>query len=609
MNQDKRLSSHATKQSTLQKTLTAVVNELGMDSAVAIRTHEEGPFIPQVSRGLSDREVRAIFRSLSHEEWKIEKSSSQKNTPVLQQAIRLRMITPGSKVLLASPLRHGPLVYGALVLARKEGSHFSKRDKTSIETARTTITEELRQARLFDSTAILSRVAVQQEPEKPLPQEQGAQDLPSTYTNPEVEGQIVDLLNESREVLAFDRGWVTLYDPIAASLEILGCVAGHKKELLPGHRLLLDQSASGWSVRHRKPRIDQNLASTQGRFLDYKQLYRERFKCTMIVPFFVRGRVAGTITLATKTAALYESADTDARRLEGLSTKLAKLFEDPSLKLSLFAAPDATRQESTVSQEEESQEPTIRRQERQSALNEVSSFLAAEIREPLGYVRAQMEEITGEGSLDHEAQTRVETAMRDLIRIETLLHEILDFAKPLKLERRLCRVPKLLDHALSLIQTDLVATRIEVTKSYAARLAQVRWDEVKMQHVFLCIFQNALDAMSSEGHLQITVTAKRGKQPEIVISIHNNGIPIPAEHADKIFEPYFTTKRSGTGLGLATVKKIVEEHQGHIAIESQPDHGTTVTLHLPALRPRIPHRRRGKPRSAKPAASEDKSPS
>ena len=606
MPQEHRVSSHATKQSTLQRTLTSVVNELGVDSAIAIRTHEEGPLIPQVSRGLSEREVRAIFRSLSHEEWKVDKQASRDKSTILQNAIRLRMITPGSKILLAAPLRDGPMVYGALVLARKEGSHFSKRDKASIDTARTTITEELKQARLFDSTAILSRVAVQQEPETRAPYHQGAQGLPTTYTNPEIQEKIADLLNESRETLTFDRGWVTIYDPIAASLEVLGGVAGHKKELLPGHRLLLDQSASGWAVRHRKPRIDQNLASTQGRFLDYKQLYRERFKCTIIVPFFVRGRVAGTITLATKTNALYESVETDARKLESLSTKLAKLFEEPSLKLSLFASPGSGRQESAISHEEESREPTIRRQERQSALNEVSSFLAAEIREPLGYVRAQMEEITSEGSLDHDAQTRVETAMRDLIRIETLLHEILDFAKPLKLERRLCRVPKLLDHALSLIQTDLIATRIEVTKSYAARLAQVRWDEAKMQHVFLCIFQNALDAMSAGGHLQISVMAKKGKQPGIVISIHNNGIPIPAEHADKIFEPYFTTKRSGTGLGLATVKKIVEEHQGQISIESQPDHGTTVTLKLPALRHRVPHRRRGKTRSAKPSSSKDK---
>mgnify|MGYP003325823148 CR=1 FL=1 len=79
-------------------------------------------------------------------------------------------------------------------------------------------------------------------------------------------------------------------------------------------------------------------------------------------------------------------------------------------------------------------EPTIRRQERQSALNEVSSFLAAEIREPMGFIRAQLEEVTGEGSLDFESQTRVEGAMRDLIRMESLLNEILDFAEKLVFE-------------------------------------------------------------------------------------------------------------------------------------------------------------------------------
>ena len=230
------------------------------------------------------------------------------------------------------------------------------------------------------------------------------------------------------------------------------------------------------------------------------------------------------------------------------------------------------------------------------ALDEVSSFLATEIREPMGFIRAQLEEITVEATLDFDSQTRIETAMRDLIRMESILHEILDFAKPLQLEQRLCRVPELLDHALSLISTDLRVNRIEVQKEYPSRLAQVRWDDAKMRHAFLSIFKNSLEAMSPGGHLRLTVVSLKEPRNHIGITIENDGIPIPPEHVDKVFEPYFTTKRSGTGLGLAMVKKIVEEHQGHIQIASGPEQGTTVTLQMPALRPRVPYnrgRRRG----------------
>jgi len=69
-------------------------------------------------------------------------------------------------------------------------------------------------------------------------------------------------------------------------------------------------------------------------------------------------------------------------------------------------------------------------------------------------------------------------------------------------------------------------------------------------------------------------------------------VSIPAELVDKVFEPYFTTKRSGTGLGLATVKKVVEEHQGKIRIASEPDKGTTVTILMPVPKPRTPYRPR-----------------
>ena len=222
----------------------------------------------------------------------------------------------------------------------------------------------------------------------------------------------------------------------------------------------------------------------------------------------------------------------------------------------------------------------------------------------MGFIRAQLEELTGEGSMDFDSQTRVEAAMRDLIRMESLLNEILDFAKPLELDRRPCRIPQLIDEALSLLTTDLKVNRIEVTKEFPPRMGQVRWDLDKMRMVFLSIFNNALEAMSPGGNLRISASQQRGRQPEVVVRVHNDGASIPEELVEKVFEPYFTTKRSGTGLGLAMVKKIVQEHQGNISIESHPEEGTTVELRLPTLRPKVPFRRRGGPprRSRRPAA-------
>ena len=227
-------------------------------------------------------------------------------------------------------------------------------------------------------------------------------------------------------------------------------------------------------------------------------------------------------------------------KVEPVTTKLVELFEDPSARLSVLSEPESSPERQADKVKSDTTETAIRREERRVALQEVSSFLATEIREPMGFIRAQMEEITSEAHLDFDSQTRVETAMRDLMRIEALLNEVLDFAKPLTLDRRSCRIQALLDHALSLISTDLRVNRIEVKKDYPARLAQVRWDEAKMQHAFLSIFKNSLEAMSPGGHLHVSVKLQRGRRGTMSsLKLRTTGSQYPPEVVDKVFEPYF----------------------------------------------------------------------
>lgn len=581
------------QQSTLQKILTSAVNEMGMEAVlVAILTHEGGPLIHQVSRGFSPREIRAILRALSMDDLKGVTARNASNGVELENVLRLRMVTPGSKVALVLPLKFGGRVYGTFVLARRENAPLTKRDKATLATNVTRITSEVKKAGLFGSSVILSGTLVSQEPLASVGDE-GKVSSAKTYTNADVQERISNILSEAEGTLAFERAWVTIYDPLEATLEILGSFGTQKRDLSPGQHLSLDDSASGWAVRHRKSRCDVNLASTQGRFHDYKQLYRDRFASTLVVPFFVRGRVAGTLTLASKQADQFTAVVADPRVLEGVTSKLIELFEDSSSHLSILEpASGPAKQREVVGSGVSTPQGDVRKEERRAALQEVSSFLATEVREPIGFLRAQLEEITAEAHLDFDSQTRVENAMRDMIRLETALNEILDFAKPVELDRRMCRVQDLVDVALSLVSTDLRVNRIEVMKKVPSRLAQVRWDEVKMQHVFLCIFKNAIEAMSPGGHLKIEVMLTRGRKQDLQITIENDGVPIPPELVDKVFEPYFTTKRSGTGLGLATVKKVVEEHGGQIMIASGLEQGTTVTIRMPPPRPRPPYRPR-----------------
>ncbi|HYM37735.1 MAG TPA: ATP-binding protein [Nitrospiraceae bacterium] len=592
------------KQTTLQRALTTALNELGADTAlVGIFEVEGGPLSLQGCRGFAPREAQAVLRTLSTQDVDTLHAPTVASDGESFRAMRLRMITPVAKALLAVPLQHHQRTYGVMVIGRKESASFTKKEKTLLEHAGDQITAALARAELFDGTLLLRRPAVGYEPAAAAPPPIAPEPLapPASYATPDLQERVSALLASTASVLPFDRALVTLYDPVTSIIEIIG-MAGEaksdaksdpKRDLRPGLRLAFDSSAAGWAIRHRKARVDLDLASTQGRFLDHKPLYKEQFACALVVPFFVRGQVGGTVTVASKTAMQYSLPDT--KHLEGLIGSLVELLQSSPAAATPVSrpAPMETGHAAAAPMPQGPSEPMIRKQERQAALGEFSAFLATEVREPLASVRAQLEDITREGILDFDPQTRVESAMRDLIRVEATLNEILDFAKPLELNRRPCRISEVIDSTLSLVATDLEMNRITVTKEYEGHPVPVRCDDAKMQQVFLSIIKNALEAMTPGGRLDIAVSSQKGgRMVQIVIS--NDGAPIPAEHVSQLFEPYFTTKRSGTGLGLATVKKIVDEHQGEIAIAGGQEKGTAVTIQLPAAAPRGGGRFRGR---------------
>ncbi len=583
----------------LVRTLTSALNDIAVDAALAAVFHrEQGPLVGHAARGFTARDVQAILRTLA--------APGIADGAVREQdgsrTMRLRLITPGAKALLGVPLKHRNRTYGFLVIGRKENATFAKKEKGLIEQASEEVTKALEREGLFNLNVVLSRPLVMNDPAATpaLPTE--LYTPPVSHVTPELQEKIGAILTEAQQTVLYDRAWACHYDPIAGHIEVIG-VAGDlkgeqkdgKKDIRPGHRLALDSSAAGWAIRHRKPRVDHDLASTQGRFLDHKQLFKDRFQSSLAFPFFVRGQVGGTLTLASREAGRYQP--TDARTLEPIILRLAEVLQTPASPPPTPAAPTAPGETAAPAPEPVPLEPVIRKQERQAAIGEFSAFLATEVREPLGSIRAQLEEVTGEGILDFDPQTRVENAMRDLIRVEAILNEILDFAKPLELNRRLVRIPEVIESALTVVANDLEVTRIQVSKEYAPVLAPVRGDEAKLQQVFLSIFKNACEAMSPGGHLTINVTQHRaGRGFEDQILIKNDGAPIPPEIVDKVFEPFFTTKKAGSGLGLATVKKIIEEHGGSIAIGSAPGEGTTVTIRLPGVSrgPAFRHRGRGR---------------
>ena len=562
----------------LTKTFNAALNELGSDMAlIALREDGFGPYLSQSNRGFSPREVQAVVKALSVPEVGFDGAAGSGDAR--PKAVRIRMTAPAHRSLLGVPLKLSRRVCGALVVGRKDIVSFSEKDRRQLAEA----AGELEAALASAGIPAMASLA-------PAPAPSAPSGAPVSETG---DAGIELLLAHIRSLIPYDRVLLTRYDPHAKVLTTLLSHQPGRCEWREGQTLTLDGSAAGWMIRHKKPRMDRDLASTQGRFLDYKELYKDKFKTALGLPLRKGQDFIGTIVLGSKTPDVYNAdmARAAAPQLDQLAAMLPTLGPRPGG----VAPPDATGAPSVgedagliPSHDADENRELMIRQARQGAIREVTTFLEQEIQRPLTKTRMAMEEAMQEAPPREAAAggilQRVEKASLELTRIEAILNEVLDFAKPLDLHPRVVRIPEVLESALAVITDDLEKNALTVTRQFSDILPPIKADEGKLQQVFLSILKNALEAMTPRGHILLQAVPHKGARGrhEVAITIQNDGAPIPTEHIGKIFEPGFTTKAAGTGLGLASVKKIIEEHRGQISIASGPDQGTAVIIRLPA---------------------------
>jgi two-component system, sporulation sensor kinase E len=166
----------------------------------------------------------------------------------------------------------------------------------------------------------------------------------------------------------------------------------------------------------------------------------------------------------------------------------------------------------------------------------------------------------------------------ELERLNRIVMDFLFTVRPMNTELEYDDLNRLIRDLLELLRPELEQARIETELDLMEPLPQIRMDARYMKQAVLNIVKNAMSAMPDGGVLRIRTTI-RGNQ--LQLRIGDTGVGIPDEILDKIFEPYFTTKEFGSGLGLTIVYKIVKEHLGDIAVDSKVGQGTTFTLSFP----------------------------
>jgi len=230
-------------------------------------------------------------------------------------------------------------------------------------------------------------------------------------------------------------------------------------------------------------------------------------------------------------------------------------------------------------------EERLRRAEHLSTIGQLASGIAHEIRNPLNMINLSIdhmkEKFLPEEPTKREGFIEMISRIKDEIhRLNRLTGNFLAYGKPIKLNRIETEIEALIDETVSLVEKMAEEQRVNIHRDYTDRLPRVNIDREQMKECLMNILLNSLQAMPEGGEIDIRARALNSRFIEVAIS--DTGIGIPEENMDKIFEPYFTTKRLGIGLGLALTKRIVEEHSGRIEVESGKG-GTSVKVFLPVI--------------------------
>jgi PAS domain S-box-containing protein len=233
--------------------------------------------------------------------------------------------------------------------------------------------------------------------------------------------------------------------------------------------------------------------------------------------------------------------------------------------------------------EKRAREARLRRAESLAALTTLTAGVAHEIKNPLGSIGIHLELMKKEMSGKRQIETR--KVMENLLiikeEVDRLNRIVMDFlftVRPMNAELSYYDLNRVVQELLELMKPELAEAGIILETELMKPSPQILMDERYMKQAVLNLFNNAISAMPEGGKLRVQ-TVHQGS--EVRLKISDNGVGIPEENMDKIFEPYFTTKDFGSGLGLTLVYKIVKEHMGDIEINSKVGEGTTLTLSFP----------------------------
>ena len=290
-----------------------------------------------------------------------------------------------------------------------------------------------------------------------------------------------------------------------------------------------------------------------------------KLKGALWAPLIVKGELVGVLVLGEKLSGDIYSA-MDREWLSTLAGRAAVAIQNVRLMESIATAKEK-----------------LFHAEKLASLGQLASGMAHEIRNPLSAIKMNLQSLCREVNATPVTNKRFEIALSEVDRLEKLIQGMLTFARPAPLTVARVNVHAVLDTTLNVLREDIAKKNITVRKRFHHCLPPIRGDTDKLTQAFLNLCLNAVQAMNDGGEMELAtdITTNNGRTM-VTVAISDNGRGIRREHMKDIFNPFFTTRADGTGLGLTNALKFIEQHEGTIEAVSEDGHGTVFSVFLPA---------------------------
>jgi|LGOV01.1.fsa_nt_gb signal transduction histidine kinase len=223
----------------------------------------------------------------------------------------------------------------------------------------------------------------------------------------------------------------------------------------------------------------------------------------------------------------------------------------------------------------------LRQAEKLIAIGEISNKIAHEIRTPLTIIGGFAKRLRKRADIRLGEEQYTGIIVNEVDRLESFINDILLYSGQIPLEKKELNINKLISELLLLFDKDLTQKGISVNTSFAESIPLILCDRRNLGEIFINIIVNAMHAMEKGGNLTVQTEYVEEKIPKTVkIAISDTGKGIPGDVLEKVFDPFFSTKTVGSGLGLTVAREVLKRCNGKISIRSEVDKGTTVTVEL-----------------------------